>query len=106
MSRRSSRRGRSRRGSAGGRVGLGTLALGGVAVGLYFLLRPRAPQGSDPSEWLPWTSPPPLVSGAMPMTANSVGGQPHGAPCRSSAQCVAGCVCVNGSCVTEAEWLA
>lgn len=102
MSRRRSRRKSSSRAAwAFGGVGA-ALLLGGVGVGLYFLL--RKPEGSDPSEWAPWLpplSPPPM---APPLVYSTTQVEVLRS-CRASSECPPGYVCVNGTCVTEAEWL-
>jgi len=85
----------------------GLLLLGGAAVGLYFLLRPR--QGSEPSEWapyLPTPSEPPMAPPIVYSTTQVDVLRGPGQPCSHSSECIDGYVCVNGTCVSEAEWLA
>lgn len=90
-----------RRGRAAGPVlgGLAGLALlGGLGVGLYFLLRRPActcPTGATPVRY---------DDGACGCSEVSVSVLGPGSPCRASAECPPGYVCFNGECHTLEEW--
>lgn len=100
-------------------LGLGAVATGGI---LFALLRRR--YTPDPSQWqlpafnLDMTSPtdwsmPEFGSDpdewSMPSMPEAKGipqveVAPIGVPCRSSANCGAGLICINGSCRPDSEW--
>jgi hypothetical protein len=94
----------SRRGARAGWTVGGLLLLGGAAVGIYFLFKR---QGSSPSEWapyLPTPSEPPMAPPIEYSTTQVDVLRGPGQPCTASSQCQDGYVCVNGTCISEAEW--
>jgi len=93
----------SRGGKAAVGIG-GVVVLGAVGVALYLLLRRSSSPFSPPPlvEYTP-LAPPPLVE-YTPFSPN-ISVSPIGVPCRSSAACGPGLVCINGECRPESEWL-